>query len=205
MPRRATSSQPAITCKPAPCPGLPGPGKPPPEHSTSAWRPGNKRWLENLKTKMQDTISSQEIFLTFRFSKKGGFITRAVHGTGAGRQQTFRVSHTPPSGQPSSRHMALSPSSPAGSLYTSSSLSKKALSNPSCKPLPPAPTSRCVLCSGGIQSPRGQSFLIRPVRISLLKAKASLLIQSFQCRRTGSILVGELRPPCDPVLARSHG
>lgn len=50
-------------------------------------------------------------------------------------------SHTPPSGQPSSRHMALSPSSPAGSLYTSSVSPKKALSNPSCKPLPPAPTS----------------------------------------------------------------
>lgn len=56
----------------------------------------------------------------------------AVHGTGSRQAADLQgVSHTPPSGQPSSRHMALSPSSPAGSLYTSSVSPKKALSNPS--------------------------------------------------------------------------
>ena len=142
MPRRATSSQPAITCKPGPCPWLPWAWPAAPAHSTSARRPGNKRWLQNLQTKTQKAISSQEIFLTFRFSKKGRLYHKgAVHGTGGEQAADLQgVTHCPQD-SPAQGGLALSPSSPAGSLHTSSVSPKKALSDPSCEPLPPAPTS----------------------------------------------------------------
>lgn len=107
-----------------------------------AWCPGNKRWLENLKTKTQKAISSQEIFLTFSFSKKGRpYHKGAVHGTG-GRQAADHqgVTHRPQD-SPAQGGLAPSPSSPAGFLHTSSVSPKKALSDPLCEPLPPEPTT----------------------------------------------------------------
>ena len=184
MPRRATSSQPAITCKPAPCPGLPRAWQAAPEHSTSTWRPGSKRWLENLKTKMQDTISSQEIFLTFRFSKKGRLYHKgAVHGTGSRQAADLQgVTHRPQDSPVQGTWLCL----PAHLLVLftlAQSLQRKLSLTLHASPCPQHPLPRCVLCSGGIQSPRGKVF--SSDHSGSHCSKASLLIQSFQCRAHG--------------------
>lgn len=157
-PRRATSSQPAMTCKPGPCPLLLQAWPAASEHSTSARRPGNKRWLENLKTKTQETISSQEIFLTFSFSKKGRLYHRgsSLNWGQVGRRPS--VSHTPPSGQPSSRQLDCLPAHLLVLFTRVPSLQRKLSLTLHASPCPQHPLPCRVLRSGGIQNPRGKDF-----------------------------------------------
>ena len=142
-----------------PAHGSPGPGQPP-QHTAPPPGAQETRGGYRISRPKRKRLSPPKRFFSLSASaKKGGFITRGQFTElGASRQQTFRESHT---ALRPAQHKAAWLCLPAHLLVLftlARSLQRKLSLTLHASPCPQHPLPRRVLCSGGIQSPRGKGF-----------------------------------------------